>query len=384
MYNLLRPLCLKHEISLLCFSFEKEKAEESIDPLRKLFRVVELIPVEKSESERPTLFERFRNWLSPPADLLGRRNAATNIKNAIDSFMSENEVDLIHVACADMISYLLDVTSIPIVFDSIDDPSLHLYRSIAERKWLIDKIRTMKDWLVMRKFEKKYFSRFKEIVISSPIDARIIRSFCPNSNVTVIPNGVDLKFLQTISHATEEPVLIFTGVMDYPPNVSAMIHFCKSILPLIRKEIGDTQLLIVGRNPSPEILSLEKESSGIKVTGSVNDIRPYMSGSKVYICPLRSGAGIKNKILEAWAAGKPVVATSLSCEGIDVSQGEDVVIADSIPDFANAVVRLLQNKNLRERIAQKARKKVKEKYSWESKAEMLERVYQKAIKNFKY
>jgi glycosyltransferase involved in cell wall biosynthesis len=382
-YNLLMPLSLRHEISLICFSSEKTQAEESIDSLREHFRVVKLIPLVQAETEEPVLSERLKNWFSPPPDLLGNRTAAADMKNAIDSFLDEKEIELVHFACADMISYLLDVTRVPIVFDSIDDPSLHLQRSMSERKRLVDKARALKDWLVMRKFEKRYFSKFREIVVSSPIDAKVISSFCPDTNVTVISNGVDWKFFQTVADGTEEPVLIFTGVMDYSPNVSAMVDFCKSIFPLIRRQIPDAQLLIVGRNPSSEILSLEKKSGGISVTGSVVDIRPYMSRAKVFICPLKSGAGIKNKILEAWASGKPVVATSLSCEGIDVSQGKDVVIADSISDFADSVVRLLQNRDMRERIAQKGKEKVKEEYSWGSKADMLEKVYERAIRSFK-
>jgi glycosyltransferase involved in cell wall biosynthesis len=381
-YNLLKPLCFKHEISLLCFATEKDQDKESIESLRTLFHKVELIPQEKTERRKPSWFERFRNWFVPPADLFGEISASTNMENAIESFLKTNEVHLVHIASPYMMSYFVKFTHVPSVFDSIDDPSLYLLRSMKQDERLLQKVRVLKDWLVMRNFERRHYSKFGEIVVSSSIDAKIISSFCPYSNVTVIPNGVDYNYLRSASPEPEQPILVFSGVMDYGPNVLAMTFFSRSIFPLIKRQIPETQLLIVGRNPTPEIMGLEQEMSGITVTGPVEDVRPYLARAKVYVCPLLSGAGIKNKILEAWATGKAIVATSLSCEGIEVSPGEDIVIADDAYGFANAVVSLLRDDSLRKKLVERGRKKVVEKYDWESKAEMLEKVYQRAIKNF--
>ncbi len=381
-YNLLRPLCSRHEISLLCFASEKNQAEEPIENLKLLFHKVRLVPLEKADREKTTWHERFKEWVSPPPDLLGRLSTSTSMKNAVESVLKTDEFDLIHVACANMISFFSEAAHLPLIFDSIDDPSLYYLRAIKEKTRVLEKVRSLKDWLVMRKFEKKYFSKFREIVVSSPLDAEIIRSFCPHSNVTVIPNGVDAQYFKPPSSDPTEPRLIFSGVMDYSQNILAMTFFCKSIFPLIRTKIPETRLLIVGRNPADEILDLEKRIPGIEVTGTVEDIRPYLAQSQVYVCPLKSGAGIKNKILEAWAAGLPIVATSLSCEGIEVSPGEDILVADDIQGFVKAVVRLLEDESLRKKLAEKGRKKVVERYDWESKAEMLERVHLRAIKNF--
>ncbi|MCK4245210.1 MAG: glycosyltransferase, partial [Candidatus Omnitrophica bacterium] len=380
-YNLLRPLCFKHEISLLCFAPEEDQTKDPIENLRTLFHKVELVPREKTKRQKPGLLRRVGGWIWPPADFLGGLGASINMKNAIQSFIKTNDVDLVHIAGPNMISYFLKTTHIPIVFDSIDDPSLYFFRSIKQDKRLLEKAKRLKDWLVSRNFEKRYYRKFKEIIVSSSIDGKIINSFCPQSNVTVIPNGTDCHYLRPVSSEPEEPILVFSGVMDYEPNILAMTFFCKSIFPLIKREIPNSQLVIVGKNPTHEIVSLEKEMSGIKVTGFVNDLRPYFARSKVYVCPLKSGAGIKNKILEAWAAGLPIAATSLGCAGVEISPGEDILIADDIHSFAKAVVRLLQDENLRKRLVQKGRKKVVEKYDWESKAEMLEKVYFRAMKN---
>ncbi|OGC81988.1 MAG: hypothetical protein A2W07_03725 [candidate division Zixibacteria bacterium RBG_16_43_9] len=369
-------------MSLLCFDLGEGRSKDAIENLKSLFHKVQLVPLEKTHARRTPWHKTLREWVSPSPELFGRISSSVNMRKAIQSLLRITEFDLVHIACTDMISYFLDVKHVPVVFDSIDDPSLNLFRSMRQNERLLQKVKLLKDWLVIRKFEKKYFSKFSEIVVTSPLDAEIIRSFCPRSNVTVIPNGVDAQYFRPPSCDPMEPRLIFSGVMDYSQNILAMTFFCKSIFPLIRMKIPEAQLLIVGRNPVREILDLEKQIPGIEVTGTVEDIRPYLARSQVYVCPLKSGAGIKNKILEAWAAGLPIVATSLSCVGIEVSPGEDILIADDINGFVKAVVRLLQDESLRKKLAEKGRKKVVEKYDWESKAEMLEKIYVRAMKNF--
>jgi glycosyltransferase involved in cell wall biosynthesis len=137
--------------------------------------------------------------------------------------------------------------------------------------------------------------------------------------------------------------------------------------------------LIVGRNPTPEVKHLEKSVPGVTVTGFVDDIREYFDKSLIYVAPIKSGAGIKNKILEAWAMEKPVVATSMGCDGIDVSPGQDVLVADGADQFARSVIDLLEDENLRRKLAANARKKVVDRYSWESQAEKFNRIYERVL-----
>jgi len=381
-YNLLKPLCSVHQISLICFAPPKGVSKEISRSLNALFSRVEFVALDYAKGKTGHWFNTVHKWFSPSEVSLGNVYDSNNMKEAIQSILQRDDYDLVFVASPYMANYLLNVTCVPVVFDTIDDPSLLYYREIRQKRNVIGKVRAIKDWLVTRQVEKKFYGRFEEIVISSPVDARITSSLCTKSNITVIPNGVDSQYFSPHYSGPSEPILIFTGVMGYPPNIMAMIYFCKSIFPLITREIPEAKLLIVGRYPSREILRLEETITGVKVTGKVEDVRPYMSQSKIYVCPLISGAGIKNKILEAWASGKPIVATSLSCQGIEVSPGENVLIADDARSFADTVVNLLQDENLASKLAIKGREKVLKYYNWESKAKVLEEVFQRAVCNF--
>jgi glycosyltransferase involved in cell wall biosynthesis len=366
-----------------CFFSEEDNLEESLKLLKSEFHKVKLIALEEGNEEKNNLIKKLSDWHSPPQDFFGEKSSSLEMKETIASFLREEKFDLIHVAGVSMISYFLELNNLPVVFDSIDDPSLYFLRSVKHQEKILDKLKILKDWVVIRKFEKKYFCRFPEIVVSSETDAKIIRNFSLHSSVTVISNGVDSSYFQPVSSESNEPVLIFTGVMDYGPNVLAMMFFCKSIFPLVKRKIPEVQLYIVGKNPTQEILHWEKEFPGIKVTGWVDDMRPYLAKAQVYVSPLKSGAGIKNKILEAWAMGKPIVATSIGCEGIEVSPGEDIFVADDSERFANYVIKLLENENLRKKFGEKGREKIVEKYNWEAKANILEKVYKRTLRNFK-
>jgi glycosyltransferase involved in cell wall biosynthesis len=158
-----------------------------------------------------------------------------------------------------------------------------------------------------------------------------------------------------------------------------MLFFSRRVLPLIRQQVPEASLQIVGRQPSKAIKALDDDRQGIEVTGPVEDIREYFDNAMIYVCSLRSGSGIKNKILEAWAMRTPVVATSLSCEGIDVTPGEDIIIADSPAEIASAVIRLIGDENERRRLTDNARRKVEADYSWERRARQVEEIFERLL-----
>lgn len=169
--------------------------------------------------------------------------------------------------------------------------------------------------------------------------------------------------------------LIFTGSMSYPPNVHAVLFFFEMIYPLIKQQIPEVKFYVVGNNPSKGILRLR--SSDIIITGFVEDIRPYIAKASVVIVPIISDdGGFKIKVLEAMAMGKPIVSTSLGAKGIDVSDGENIIIAGNPKEFADRVIELLNNEQQRKRIGANARRLIEEKYSWEKMTDMLNDAFQ--------
>ncbi len=214
----------------------------------------------------------------------------------------------------------------------------------------------------------------------SHVDAAHVKVNCPGSRIWVIPNGVDTEYFHTKNHHSDAGRnLLFTGVMNYTPNVESIVYFIKEILPLVRRRISDVKLTVAGRNPTLELQKIEKEVHEISLTGYVDDIRPYFERAAIYVAPIISGAGLKNKILEAWSMSKAVVATSLSCDGIDAIDGYNVVIADRPKDFAEKVVQLLSDTNMRDRLAINGRHTVERSYSWLSKSKMLENLFREVL-----
>jgi glycosyltransferase involved in cell wall biosynthesis len=187
--------------------------------------------------------------------------------------------------------------------------------------------------------------------------------------IHVVPTGVDTTFFAPADASPEAASprgsrsLIFTGSMDWLPNADAMLFFCRDILPLIRAEEPDVALSIVGRAPTPAVRRLAADH-GVEVTGRVDDVRPYMREAAVYVVPLRIGGGTRLKIFEAMAMAKAVVSTAVGAEGLPVTGGEHLLLADEPRGFARAVVRLLRDLDRRRAIEQAARQLVVSQYDW--------------------
>ncbi len=381
-YQLFKALGRHHQVSLVCTSPEEVDAD-SLRKLHEVFETVKVFPVTLRPAipaQRISLTKRFSDLWSPPVDYYDITSGSQEMLPAIRDMLRNSRFDIVHLMGIRMMKYAPDVSRYASVCDCVDDYALYCYRTIKHQKGIINKARWFFDCLTAVSYEKKYAGMFDEITLVSPVDASVMRRICPAATVSVVPNGVDSDYFTTSASETNEPILIFTGVMDYEPNVTAVTYLCSSIFPIIKKEIPDARLLIVGRDPTPEIRHFEKSVPGVTVTGFVDDIREYFDKSLIYVAPIRSGAGIKNKILEAWAMEKPVVATSMSCDGIDVAPGQDVLVADSAVEFAKSVIDLLRDENLRRKLTTNARKKVVDKYSWESQAEKFNRIYERVVR----
>ena len=205
-----------------------------------------------------------------------------------------------------------------------------------------------------------------DVILSvSKEDADFTRTRLPNpaTQVWVVPNGVDTESLRPSDTTERKNCIIFCGSMDVLMNIDAVAWFAGRIFPKVREAVPDAEFWIVGRNPAPKVKALAS-LPGVRVTGEVEDVRPYYAKAKVAVAPFRYGGGTKLKVLEAMALGVPVVATSVGCQGIDVTRGKHLFKEDNEEAFTQRVVSLLKDKNLRCRMAAEARKLVEECYSW--------------------
>jgi polysaccharide biosynthesis protein PslH len=173
--------------------------------------------------------------------------------------------------------------------------------------------------------------------------------------------------------------LVFTGSMDWLPNDDAIWYFVQEILPLVRAVKPDVRLTIVGRNPFPRLRELAENDPGIEVTGRVDDVRPYIDRAAAYVIPLRIGGGTRLKVFEAMAMEKAIVSTSIGVEGLRVTDGEDVLIADSPRAFAQAVLRVLIERDFAATLGRRAGAKVRTEFGWTAVAESFSRICQRTV-----
>lgn len=286
--------------------------------------------------------------------------------------------DVIFVSSAAMAEYVLEVSTLPRVIDFIDVDS-EKWRQYAQYHamplaWLY-RLEARR----LAAYEAHIAHVFNDVVLISQEEKRLFQQRICDRPIAVISNGVDLNYFvpksAEVAHH-RRPTLVFTGVMDYFPNVDAVQYFCSDIFPLVRAAVPDCWFFIVGRNPTRHVQALSKHPN-VTVTGSVLDVRPYLAQAAIAVAPFRIARGVQNKVLEAMATGLPVVGTSQSFEGLAATEEDGIRIADDPQRFATELIALLTgNDTLRQRCALQARRYVEMHHQWSEQGLQLERLLQ--------
>jgi glycosyltransferase involved in cell wall biosynthesis len=233
----------------------------------------------------------------------------------------------------------------------------------------------------MERFEGDALRRYDQVIAVSARDAGVLRQRYALPAVAQIDTGVDLDFFAEMPAPQRERAntVVFTGVMDSPANIDGIGFLMDEIWPLVARARPDARVLVVGRNPSPSLIATARER-GLPwtFTGSVADVRPHVAEGDVSVIPLRIGSGTRIKAFEAMAMGRPVVATRVGIEGLDIDAGWHFLGADEPGAFAEAVLRLLDDAGLRERIVRAARARLEERFSWATVARQFEAICREA------
>ena len=383
-YNLFKNISTGYCFDLLTFGDETISVNPTNNArqLGPCFKNIKIVPADTLKLiTLKSKYQKIKNFFSPYELSFGFPYYSKEMSEVVKREISSSKYDLIYFSGFSMFLYTnLQINRTVYVVDVIDSLFLYLKNELLKQKDIVSKVKSYQNYIWAKNYEKKHFSKAKEMILISPVDADHVKKNCPNSRVWVIPNGVDTEyFINDSKFMTHENTLLFTGVMDYPPNNECIIYFIKDIIPLVRKKFAKISLLVVGKNPSSELQNMAREFPGIRLTGYVNDIRPYFAEAAIYVAPIISGAGLKNKILEAWAMSMPVVASGLSCGGIDARDGYNVAIANTTKAFADKVIELLSDPMLRNKLAQNGRITAERCYSWKSKAESLEKIFTDVI-----
>ncbi len=227
----------------------------------------------------------------------------------------------------------------------------------------------------MKAFESRAYGEADALVVVTERDAEVLRALDPRLAPVVVTNGVDTAWFAPDGRPRDPRTILFTGAMGYAPNVDAAVFAATRVLPLVRETRPEARLVLAGRDPAPAVEALQSEH--VTVTGTVPDLRPLLWEAGAYLCPMRSGTGVKNKLLEALAAGAPCVATPLATAGLGLGEG-DLLVAEGERDLAAALVVLLSDGTLRDRLGAAGREKATG-LSWSRVAQEYESVYRTAV-----
>ena len=292
-------------------------------------------------------------------------------RQMLDAVLAADRYDAIHVSLVQMAPYVWDLAKgkIPVVLDLVDCRSLNLMSRRDERRGPVRALYGL-EYRRVRDYERAVAAHFPRLVISSPVDRAVL-----GDRAHVIPNGVDLdQFPFQSPEGRQRQTLIFTGNMAYPPNEEAVRWFVRYVWPLLQARWPCLRLEIAGASPGARVKALESWP-GVTVLGRVPSMAEHLARATVSICPLQSGSGIQNKVLEALAVGTPVVSTTVGNQGTQATPERELLVADSPEDFACAVDRLLRDEDLRARLATYGRAYVEQRFQWSAHARALEALY---------
>jgi polysaccharide biosynthesis protein PslH len=372
-YNLLYRIAREHEIWLATF-IPAGLNPNYISHLQKFCQGIETAVFQNQGalSHPAKALKYFIKGVPPDLRMYESRELASKIRCLI----TQVDFDIVQIEDSHMCTYLdiLPKVILPRTLLTFHDVNFRKSDRLIQVE--TKNTRKARIWLhsrMMRRWEPFYAERFGGCIVVSESDRRVLLSSNPRLKIDVVPNGVDTNLYQPLPYSKISPALIFVGNMEYRPNIDAMIYFCRDIYPQLLREFSDLELWIVGINPSLEVKQLE--GNGVHVTGCVEDVRPIYGRSTVCIIPLRAGGGSRLKILEAMALGRPVVSTSIGCEGLEVVDGKHLFIADTPHQFAEKTLSLLKDRELRQRIIAQARELVVSRYDWEVIAQQALQVY---------
>jgi sugar transferase (PEP-CTERM/EpsH1 system associated) len=250
------------------------------------------------------------------------------------------------------------------------------YRRIASlNTGLRAKLGFMAKAILMQGWEARIAARFDRSIVVSRKEGRLLHNEDHSLRLSIIENGVDCDLFKPLPESASDPSILFLGVLSYPPNTDAVQWFVREAWPSILSRIPGAQLHVAGHSPPPALQHLHGKN-GVSIHGYVEDPQTLYSRATLVIAPLRAGGGTRLKILEAMALGRPVVSTSIGCEGLEVISGEHLIVANGAHDFASAVIQALSSSDLRQRIATNARNLVETRYSWRGIGHKLVDVYQ--------
>lgn len=363
-YHLAKRLAARHELHLLTFT-EREEEKGYRAELEKIFQRVELVHLPKWKG---ALHAARGLWDPLPFQVLYFRSAA--LRQKLELLLQEQRYDAVHVQHLRMAPYLAHNKSIPHILDLPDAFSLYWERRSKMQRPFLNRLFESAEQKRVLRYES-VLHQYNLALACSVEDLEYLQQQHGTGQLRLLPNGVDLDTFREEGHDyTRNRTLLFTGNMDYAPNVDAVQYFVKEIFPLVRATHPDVRFVIAGQRPVPQVLALA--SDAIEVTGFIPNLADSYRAADVVVAPLRFGAGTQNKVLEAMAMGVPVVCSHIGFKGLGIESGEGAILATESASFAAAVNSLLSDTALRAQVGTRGQEVIRDHFGWDAIAATLE------------
>ena len=394
-YNLIVYLAsLGHEITLATL-FSSDEEKEDLECLRKYCKAIYAYELTRADSLTNSL-------LAVPSSVPLQSVYCWQpelAKCILDLTKQPGSFDVVHIEHLRGVKYGLalkakrsalnngsKLASLPIVWDSVDCISMLFSQAAGLSKKRLNRWLSRFELKRTGRYEGWLVNQFDRVLVTSKNDRNALMKLAAedtlDSQITVLPNGVDVNYFNPPNNEITKDLasLVISGKMSYHANVTMSLKFIEETMPIIWSRRPDVKLVLVGKDPAPELRQLARNPS-IEVTGTVKDIRPYLYKATVAVTPITYGAGIQNKVLEAMACGLPVVSSPQAVSALGVNPGQDLIVANGSEEFANAVVALLEDSALRSKLGKAGRLYVEKQHCWVKIAAQLEEVYHEVITN---
>jgi glycosyltransferase involved in cell wall biosynthesis len=362
--GLVRGLAHEHEVSMLSFNSSDAHAEASVAATEAYCKSVRTLP----DLDPGSVAEKRKLQLRSLASLHSYEylqvHARSDFQKLIDERLSSEQFDVVQVEFANMASYSYARRrqGTRLVLDEHNIEFDLQRRTAGASQGLSRRVYNSLNWRKLGREEKQAWRTFDGVVLTSDRDRELLTRESPSTRSAVVPNGVDVEQFVPSTEAVDPDRLLFFGANNYFPNHDGLLYFIDEILPKIVQRRPNVKLSIVGPGVQPDVLS--RQGRHVEVVGFVDDLMPHLERAALVVVPLRIGGGTRLKIVEAMAKQKAIVSTRIGAEGIDLTHGRDVLLADTPEEFATEVCRALTDPELVVRLGLHARELAEQRYAW--------------------
>jgi polysaccharide biosynthesis protein PslH len=378
-YHILKGAAEHHNVILVTFIQhpEHELRAENLAQLRSFCKAVYTFQIPSDVSKINLIASIIRNLFSLQP-FVAHKYDASLMRSKIREIIATEGINLVHVDMLPLAVYINEFPDLPRILVNHNVESVRLFRWFETEQNLFKKLFLGFQWLKLRRFERLALNSFDCCVTVSENDKNILGAMGVNKPMVVVPNGTDTEFFKPMGRPTIPNSVLWFGHMDVHTNLDAVLYFWREIYPLLRKQMPDVIVSFVGTAPPLEIADVSRHDPNVRVTGFVDDIRPFVDEAAVVVVPIRIGGGTRLKILDALAMGKAIVSTSVGCEGLELTKNQEIVVADSPDEMCANICNLLINHDERQMMVSSALNAAK-RYDWKLIVSNQEDVYKEAV-----